>query len=72
MKESIPPVQVESIQKCAMACTVALCSLSMSAQKLSPQVLSDTQVMLRVPTSSKYLLLPVEESTEQRPHTCDL
>jgi fructan beta-fructosidase len=52
-----------SIQKCAMACTVALCSLSMSAQKLSPQVLSDTQVMLRVPTSSKYLLLPVEEST---------
>ena len=51
-----------SIQKYAMACTVALCSLSMSAQKLAPQVLSDTQVMLRVPTSSKYLLLPVEES----------
>ena len=51
-----------SIQKYAMAFTVALCSLSMSAQKLAPQVFSDTQVMLRVPTGSKYLLLPVEES----------
>ena len=53
---------MKTIQKHIIACSLALLSLSATAQKLAPQVLSDTQVMLRVPTAMKYLLLPVEES----------
>ena len=50
------------LHRFSFICLLALFSLNVSAQTLKPQVLSDTQVMLRVPTAKKYLLIPVEEN----------
>ena len=50
------------LHRFAFVCLAALFSFNVSAQTLKPQVLSDTQVLLRVPTAKKYLLIPVEEN----------
>ncbi len=50
------------LHKLILSCLVALVGISVSAQTLKPQVLSDSQVLLSVPTAKKYLLIPVEEN----------
>ena len=50
------------LHKLIFACLAALVSINVSAQTLKPQVLSDSQVLLSVPTVKKYLLIPVEEN----------
>lgn len=50
------------LHRFAFVCLAALFSFNVSAQTLKPQVLSDTQALLRVPTAKKYLLIPVEEN----------
>ncbi len=50
------------LHKLIFACLAALVGISGSAQTLKPQVLSESQVLLSVPTAKKYLLIPVEEN----------
>ena len=50
------------LHRFAFVCLAVLFSFNVSAQTLKPQVLSDTQALLRVPTAKKYLLIPVEEN----------
>lgn len=53
---------MNTLHRIAFACLASLFCFNVSAQTLKPQVLSDTQVMLRVPTAKKFLLIPVEEN----------
>ncbi len=45
-----------------LSAALSLGALTASAQALQPKILADDHVMVRVPTTDRYVLLPVEES----------